>query len=162
MRIFFLLLTLMLMVPCQSCGWDDEGGGGEEPCLTECGSYRMDGEWNANLHAETWDVAEDGTITNQREGDAPGILRVASTGCGSIIAGRIPAVATDEGLLVDTEYIESYDEEGNYRYEWSWVGFCSLEECTLDAEVTIFSAGTLHHIQRGVFVFTDMVRRGSQ
>lgn len=161
MRIFVLLVTLLLMVPCQSCGWDDGGTAEDAPCEATCGSYRMDGEWKANLHAETWDVAEDGTISNHYEGDSVGILRVASTGCGSVIAGRIPGVATDDGILVETEYVEAFDDEGSYRYEWSWTGFCSLEQCILDAEVTIFNAD-YQQTQRGVFIFTDIVRRGSE
>lgn len=158
MKSWMLILALVLLVPCQSCGWDD--GGDVEPCAVyECGTYRMNGEWKADLHQETWNVADDGSRENYQSRDRAAILQVASTGCGASISGKIPALYTDDELIINSDFVESFDDAGNYRYEWSWRGKCTLELCELDVEVTVFN-GNLLQIQRGLFTFTNLVPRG--
>ena len=159
MRIWILIGLLALMVPCQACGPSDDAA----PCSTySCGSYRMNGEWRGDLHAEIWYVDDDGTISNFQETDAPGILRVSSTGCAAMLAGRAAGLYTDTELIIDTEYTNSSDDAGNYRNEWAWWGQCSLEgDCTVNVEVMSFNGGT-HQLQRGLFVYTNLVRRGSE
>lgn len=159
MRILMLALLILLLSPCPACG---VRGGSPEPCTVyACGSYRMNGEWLTDLHQETWRVGPNGERENFTVQDIPAILRVASTGCGATVAGFIPALYTDDELYIEADFPVFFDDEGAYGEEWSWRGVCNMQGgCLLDGEVTVYAGGS-SFTERGVFMFTNLRRRGS-
>ena len=156
-RLVPLLATLLLLSPCPAC----IPSGSTEPCVNfECGTYNMDGSWNADLHRVTWRVGSDGERENVQESDTRSRLLISSTGCGVTINRQIPALAQDDKLIIYADWEEPFDTEGNYNNQWSWRGECTIEKCYLDGEVTSTVGGQRQPTERGEFTFTNLQRIG--
>jgi len=139
MKLAHGILLLALMVPCEACTDD-----GATPCDPDtivnyvCGEFRMNGNWTVDLTVTTEELDQVGnqlsTTTEERKNLS---TRISSTACATSLLGA-PALATDDHLRMDTEWVDSY---GSLSIDYAYAGDCNFDTCELVGYVNTLTQG---------------------